>query len=297
MAAKAPQPGSGFDPLEAIEGASFDPTPPGTGQPPAPDWWGRPLAEARWQAELARLLVDPVYRGAGVERSDGAPVVCIPGFLAGDESLRILRGWLDRMGYDARPSGIRFNIDCSDRALDRLEARVAHLHRETGRRVALVGHSRGGHFAKALARRHPDRIACAVSLGAGLDRPFDISVPTKAAVAGFSSLYAATTDRVARNGCFTDTCRCRFAQDYGAEYPADEVPLTSIYSRGDGVVRWEACIVPYAETVEVTGSHVGLAFNRKAYRALGAALAASRPRARRATGRSAARRPGARTPG
>ena len=45
------------------------------------------------------------------------------------------------------------------------------------------------------------------------------------------------------------------------------IPLTSIYSRGDGVVWWEACVVPYARNVEVTGSHVGLAFNRKAYRA------------------------------
>jgi hypothetical protein len=52
------------------------------------------------------------------------------------------------------------------------------------------------------------------------------------------------------------------------------VPLTSIYSRGDGVVWWEACVVPYATCVEVTGSHVGLCFNRKAYRAIAEALAA-----------------------
>jgi hypothetical protein len=51
------------------------------------------------------------------------------------------------------------------------------------------------------------------------------------------------------------------------------VPLTSIYSREDGVVWWEACVVPYARNVEVTGSHVGLAFNRKVYRAIAEALA------------------------
>jgi hypothetical protein len=32
--------------------------------------------------------------------------------------------------------------------------------------------------------------------------------------------------------------------------------------------------VPYADCVEVTGSHVGLIFNRKTYRAVGHALAA-----------------------
>jgi len=52
------------------------------------------------------------------------------------------------------------------------------------------------------------------------------------------------------------------------------VRLTSIYSRGDGVVRWERCLVPYADCVEVTGSHVGLIFNRKAYAAIAAALTA-----------------------
>jgi len=52
------------------------------------------------------------------------------------------------------------------------------------------------------------------------------------------------------------------------------VPLTSIYSRGDGVVRWRACLVGYARCVEVSGSHVGLAFNRKVYAEVARTLAA-----------------------
>jgi hypothetical protein len=61
--------------------------------------------------------------------------------------------------------------------------------------------------------------------------------------------------------------------DFHAPFPADGVRLTSIYSRGDGVVRWQLQLVPYADCVEVTGSHVGLVFNRKSYRAIAAALA------------------------
>jgi triacylglycerol lipase len=253
---------------------AYDPTPPGQAAPPPPPerWWGNHLAELRWQAELARLVVDPVFRGGGVTRGDGAPVLLIPGFMAGDPSLSVMRGWLDRMGYAGAPSGIRFNVDCSDRALDRLEERAQRLHDRTGRRVALVGHSRGGHFAKALASRRPDLCSLAVSMGSGLDTPFDISAPTQAAVGAFRTLYAATTDRVARNGCLTATCRCRFAHDYAAAFPVD-VPLVSLYSKGDGVVRWRACVVPYAECVEVTGSHIGLAFNRKVFARIGEALA------------------------
>jgi|SRR5829696_3862254 len=256
---------------EAVDRTSFDPAPPP--RPAAPRrWWGNHLAELRWQAELARLLVDPVFRGAGVPRGDGAPVLLIPGFLAGESSLSVMQGWLGRLGYDGAGSGMIANVDCSDRAADRLERRLLALHARTGRRVALVGHSRGGHFAKALAHRHPDVVSSAVSLGAGLDEPFDISVPTKAAVAAFRTLYAHTSDRIAANGCFTDCCRCRFVGDFGGAFPAG-VPLTSIYSRGDGVVRWQSCVVGYARCVEVSGSHVGLAFNRLVYAEIARTLA------------------------
>ena len=43
--------------------------------------------------------------------------------------------------------------------------------------------------------------------------------------------------------------------------------------KGDGVVHWEACVVPYARCVEVTGSHIGLACNRKSFQAVAEALA------------------------
>ncbi|MBA2347000.1 MAG: alpha/beta hydrolase [Solirubrobacterales bacterium] len=258
-----------------MSATALDPTPPGQGEHVAPDapWWGNPIGEIRWQAELARLLVDPVFRGRGVERGDGAPIILVPGFLASDVTLSVMRGWLGRMGYEAHGCGMVANIDCSDRSCNRLHEQVVELHARTGRRVTVIGHSRGGHFAKALARRDPERMCAAISLGAGLDTPFDISAPTQAAVRAVRSVHARTSDRIARNGCFTSDCRCRFTEDFSGVTP-DEVPLTSIYSKGDGVVRWRAAVVPYARCVEVTGSHVGLAFNRKVYAELGRTLAA-----------------------
>ena len=220
---------------DEVEHPAFVPTPPGVERPPERHWWGRHVRELRWQAELGRLLVDPVYRGVGIPHGDGSPVLLIPGFLAGDESLRVLGGWLERIGYEPRRSGIHVNVDCSDRALNRLEARLQVIAGETGRKAVLIGHSRGAHFAKALACRRPELVSRAISLGAGLDTPFDISVPTKAAVAAVGAVHRRTTDRGGRQGCLTDTCRCRFAQDYAAPFPPG-VPLTSIYSREDGVV-------------------------------------------------------------
>ena len=51
---------------ESITSSSFDPvSPPAHHEKP---WWGRPIAEVRWQAELARLLVDPVYAGLYIQK-------------------------------------------------------------------------------------------------------------------------------------------------------------------------------------------------------------------------------------
>ena len=254
---------------EILDDTGLDPAAPGTRPAEPRRWWGRPLAEVRWQAELARLLVDPVFRGEGVPHGDGMPALLIPGFLAGDTSLGVMQSWLDRIGYCPHGSGIVWNVDCSNSALDRLDARLGDIHERTGRKVALIGHSRGAHFAKALAHWRPERVAGVISLGAGLDTPFDISLPTKAAVAAVRAFHAPRRERE----CFTDRCGCNFSRHYAEPFPGD-VPLTSIYSREDGVVWWEACIVPYASNVEVTGSHIGLAANRKSYRAVAQALAA-----------------------
>src|SRR4051812_16704246 len=241
-----------------------------------PRWWGRHLHEIRWQAELGRLLVDPVYRGQGVPRGDGAPVLTIPGFLAGDGSLQIMREWLGRIGYRAHASGIQLNVDCSNRCLLGLERRLDRIAERAGQPVAIIGHSRGGHFAKALAHQRPELVSRVISMGAGLDNPFAISVPTAGAVAAVRAVPNRTTDRKTRHGCMTEGCGCEFAHHYRAAFP-EQVPITSIFSKGDGVVRWQACVVPYARCVEVTGSHVGLAFNRKAYRVVAKELASPVP--------------------
>jgi pimeloyl-ACP methyl ester carboxylesterase len=241
--------------------------------PDPPGWWGRPAAETRSMLELARLLVDPVFVGqSGLPRGDGRPVVLLPGFLAGDQTLAVMAGWLRRLGYAPYACGFVANVDCSDRAVERVEGHIDALHRRHGRRVAVVGHSRGGHFARAMGARAPDRVSHAISLGADLQGLVGVSVPTLAAVAAVRRGLG-LTGRKREERCFTAECTCSFAQDFGRAFPSDRVRLTSIYSKQDGVVRWEGCVVSEADCVEVTGSHVGLAFNREAYRAIAEALA------------------------
>ena len=236
-------------------------------------WWGRPLAETRAWLELGRLLADPVlYGSGGLPRGDGRPVVLMPGFLAGDQTLGVLGAWLRRIGYRPRVCGFITNTDCSDRALDRVERRVRALWRTHGRRVALIGHSRGGHFARALAARRPDLVSHAVSMGADLQGMFGASMPTLFAV-GAARRAVQATGRARTENCLSGHCGCPFSRDFARPFPFGEVRLTSIYSKGDGVVHWQCQIIPQADCIEVTGSHVGLIFNRKVYRAVADALA------------------------
>jgi pimeloyl-ACP methyl ester carboxylesterase len=236
-----------------------------------PRWWGRHLHETRWSLEAARLLADPVFYGRGVPRGDGRPVLLLPGFLAGDYTLGAMTSWLARIGYRPSVAGFVANVSCSEQALRRVADRAAVLHERHGRPLAVVGHSRGGHFARALAVRRPELVDHAISLGGGLTDQQAISAPTQAAVAAVRAVHRHTTDRGTRNGCLSVGCACEFGADYRAPLPPG-VRLTSIYSREDGVVRWQSCAAPDATCVEVTGSHVGLIFNRKVYRALADAL-------------------------
>ena len=138
--------------------------------PAVPDerWWGDHLRETRWTLELSRLLADPVFHGRGVPRGDGRAVLLMPGFGGGDQTLLVLAAWLRRIGYRPSTCGFVTNLGCSDRAVDRVERRLERLYDRHGRRAALIGHSRGGHYARALAHRRPELVSHAISLGAGL---------------------------------------------------------------------------------------------------------------------------------
>ena len=238
---------------------------------PAP-WRGRVLAETRWTLEFCRLLVDPVLLGSGVPRGAGRPVLVLPGFLAGDQTLALIATWLYRIGY--RPHLCRFllNTDCADRTLERLERTLVEVSERSDHRVAVVGHSHGGHLARALAARRPELVSHAISLGTDLHEMLDISTATLWAVERTRRVLL-RTGRARSQHCFTGHCDCRFGADFARPFPVDRVRMTSIYSKEDGVVRWRAQVVPYADCIEVKGSHVGLVFNRGVYRAIAAALA------------------------
>jgi triacylglycerol lipase len=216
--------------------------------------------------ELNALWKDPVFRGRGVPRGDGRSVLLVPGFLSGDWSLRLLHGWLQRIGYTSYLSGIYVNAFHSEHMLAGLRHRMAEIQKRDPAPVTLIGHSRGGLLAKVLSQRRPKDVEQVIALGSPLADVTDLAMVTRAAVGVVTTANELGFGRRLR-------AEGRFAHDLRLP-PA--VPTTSIYTRSDDVVNFRSCLRPDIPAISVWGSHNGLVVNPEVYRLLGRLLA--RPR-------------------
>jgi pimeloyl-ACP methyl ester carboxylesterase len=203
----------------------------------------------------------------------------IPGFLAGDLSLSLMARWLKLIGYRPCRAGIVANIDCTDRALGRLETQLAGFADRHGRAVTVVGHSRGGTMARVLGVRRPDLVECVVSLGSPMTDELAVHPLVRAQVETVALLGTLGVPGLFSRGCSDGAC-CASAREQAAGRFPRGVGFTSVYSRSDGVVDWRACLDPAARQVEVSSSHVGMAVNAEVFRVLADTLAHHRSAAR-----------------
>ena len=199
------------------------------------------------------------------------PVLLVPGFMAGDATLKGMAAMLRGAGYRTYRSDIHVNVGCTREVADRLERRLESIAIRRGRKVSIVGHSLGGMLARGLAARRPDLVHGIVSMGSPILAPgavhgvlaWDAEMLTRLARAGFGGLMS--------EDCVGGSCaRLSFEE---TQRPLDpEVGFTAIYSRRDGIVDWKACIDPAADPVEVPTSHVGMAFDPVVFRVVREAL-------------------------
>jgi triacylglycerol lipase len=232
--------------------------------------WG----ELRYGRELARLLASREFHG--VERRDDAPpAMLIPGFMAGDPSLGVLRQWLRRRGHRVRMSGIRTNVGCAEAIVGKLEKRLAALAQDAGEPVFLIGQSRGGALARSLAVRKPRSVAGLVMLGSPVADSLAVSTQVLRTVRWVAALGDAGVPGVFSSTCKDGACCADFRAELAAPIPSS-VRATAVYSRSDGIVDWRACVDPRADPVEVASSHCGMSVNLDVYRVLDRALDARR---------------------
>ncbi len=231
--------------------------------------WREAFAGLDWLA----LRTSPVYLGLGVPRGDKSGVIVVPGFLGTDVYLWEMNLWLRRIGYTAYMSRIGWNAECLNVLTERLSDTIDKAYAETGRKVHLIGHSLGGVLARSIAVRKAEQVASIITLGSPIR-----GVRSHPLVLGRADDVRNLLLRKRREewpDCYTGYCTC--AAVMALMVPDTEGPplrRTAIYTKTDGVVDWQVCVNDDAATnFEVSGTHVGLAFNPAVYKLIAQRLA------------------------
>ena len=199
------------------------------------------------------------------------PVLLVPGFLAGDSSLRPMSRSLRHDGFRTYRADIRANVGCTRAAAAQLEERLEEIALRRGSRVRIVGHSLGGMLARGVAARRPDLVSGIVTMGSPMLAPGAHHASLARSVDLLVRLNRAGMRRLMAEDCVAGRCAQESFDQARAPLP-DDIEFTAIFSRRDGIVDWRACIDPAATAVEVRSSHVGMAFDPAVIAAVAAAL-------------------------
>jgi pimeloyl-ACP methyl ester carboxylesterase len=238
-----------------------------------PEGFARPgmaavLREASLVTEAGRLALRSLgdrrsrrgvpYASRATTSHGADPVVLVPGFLAGDGTLKLMSAVLRRQGFRTYRSHIRANVGCTRAAAAQLESRLESIALRRGSRVQIVGHSLGGMIARGVAVRRPDLVSGIVTMGSPMLAPGAHHQSLSRSVDVLIRLSRAGVPGLMSEECVAGACAWQSFEESRQPIPAG-VDFTAIYSKRDGIVDWRACVDPLARAVEVTTSHIGMA--------------------------------------
>ena len=196
---------------------------------------------------VPRVLVNPLRRARGGKQvGKGRAVLVIPGLATGDISTVLLRRTLKARGF--RPEGwkLGLNTGADPAKMKRLEARIAEMRRETGRKVVLIGWSLGGLYARVLGQRCADDLDLVVTVAS----PFSGDRHANVAWRFYEAINDHTVDDPP------------FGEDPAAKPP---VPTIAVWSAVDGVISPECTRGRDGEvdyTLRIDASHFTLGTSR-----------------------------------
>lgn len=212
--------------------------------------WLAPLELNRLLASAPSLALQP--------RGQGQPVIVLPGLGASNVSTYLLRRYLTLLGYDTHGWDIGRNRGNVQQMLPAVTQQVRRVHRNSGAKVAIIGWSLGGVLAREVARDHPAWVRQVVTMGSPL-----VGGPRYTT---FGAYYES-------RGIDLDAMEARIQ---AREQTPISVPITSIYSKRDGIVAWQASIdrhTAHAEHEEVDATHFSLGISAQVFKIVARTLA------------------------
>lgn len=195
-------------------------------------------------------------------RGERHPVMVLPGFMGGDDSTRLLRRFLSRLGYKAFPWAQGTNTG-NPQQLEDAMFRFYRLQHSLDTKISLIGQSLGGVYAREIAKQFPDAVRMVITLGS----PYGVTEGGTT-----NPLVEALFERMSGGT----------VSDLRAQVPSMRhdrpltMPATSVFSKSDGVVHWRTCVeeeTAISENIRVWGSHAGMAMNPDVLRIIADRLA------------------------
>ena len=178
---------------------------------------------------------------------DGHPVIVFPGLASDRRTIEPLTSFCRKLGYAIHDWGRSFDAGPTGSIgpwLEQLTEDIDKIAASYDDSASLVGWSLGGIYAREVAKRMTGRVRQVITIGT----PF-AGAPIDTNAGLLYSLLSGKPIKFDRQ--LHETLRV-----------APAVPTTSIYSRTDGIVPWQACVQAGErldiENIEVEGSHWGL---------------------------------------
>ncbi len=216
--------------------------------PPSPPPLRLLALESRVVLEAASFVLRP-RRYRQLPHGDGHAVMVVPGFCTHDLATAPLRRALQNLGYSVHGWGCGTNMGMRSTIKLALAQRLEQLYDRYEGKVSLIGWSLGGVFVREMARQHSKRVRRVITLGSPISGHPDAN--------NLVALFKlANRGRVVKSDLEGFNKRC----------VPPPVPCTAIYTRSDGIVSWTCTretVAPHTESVEVSGSHLGLVYSRE----------------------------------
>jgi esterase/lipase len=194
-------------------------------------------------------------------KGDGRPMLLVPGYMASDYSMQPLGRYLKYLGYDVYYAELGRNTGHINKDTLRLGQRIEALsaglkHKD----FTMIGWSLGGVLARETARHFPSLVREVITMGTPI-----IGGPKFTTIGKYySRLKELDMEKL--------ELYVHQRNSIGLKQP-----ITSIYSKTDGVVGWQASIDSYnkqAKNVEVNSSHLGLGVHPQVWKIIANTLSA-----------------------